>query len=925
MPDPHKLILAGAMVTALLLAASPAHAQVLDAFGDTIGTGRFRQEQGQTIQTNHQPLTDVTHYTEGGPVKLWFHEENAAVTFSMWINDTIYSVKQAFVGENFDPDYTLVEGLPTTDVSNYYRAHLTSGIELVPACHSLRRVGIYPDVDVVYYFGSVGPKMSFIMNPGSSPSDLQLHFTGQDSLHIDLQGHLDIYHKQYFIRLSAAYAYQVNANNTITAVGWTPTYTGGGNDGIVSFDFDTYDTGLPLIFQIGQPPLGGGGGGGDAWRTLLGSQNVAGGDSWGNAAVAAPDGDILIAGSTIDDAFPATLGQSPHQGVWDIYYGRFEYDPSTPTDADLIFTTFYGGSGSEKPQIAHYGSDDVLYVGGWTNTANLVLAPPSDPADGTYWQGALKGTTDGLLLKANPANGFLLRSTYFGGQGDEMFTAVTEDLAGNLYFGGATTTSTGTYSGTCTAVSSGFPLCDPGGSAYQQTTNAGGTDVFLLKLDEDFTMLNSTYYGGTTDDLLYDMAHSFDQAGMNERIICVGRTDGSLPQGDPGDFWLPGISDSTAFIANFQTNGTIAWMTNLHGVYRLEAAIAQEATENLFVMGHTQDTDDIAVPTSNTCSAVTGTISICDPGNGAYQDNTVDRVDEYFAQFNVLTGEMLWSTLHGGSIRENADYTAGFEYEYHPFPIRRFSDLAIDHEEGILYALGIGMQAGDYSLMIGLDHPTLSAYGYYNQPWHPDMGMLQTEVLLKCFDGRRGRIWSSTFGSRLTHMFVNDPEEQQLDKQWRFRGCDWGHSLVLIPGEALYWAGSSGGMNFDDACPSGNALWCEPSLVFGGPELDLSYGFIARMNLDGLSIGQSESASLGESGLTCFPNPSDSWVTLLYNGTTVATRVFIVRDALGKIVLQGSTNSDSRIRFDGLARGLYSVSLLDKTNSVLATTRVLKQ
>ncbi|MBK8341505.1 MAG: hypothetical protein IPK99_16680 [Flavobacteriales bacterium] len=99
-------------------------------------------------------------------------------------------MKQSFVGEDFDPDNTLVEGLPTNDVSNYYRAHLTSGIEQVPACHSLRREGIYPDVDVVYYFGAVGPKMSFIMNPGSTPSDLQLQFTGQDSLGVDLAGQL---------------------------------------------------------------------------------------------------------------------------------------------------------------------------------------------------------------------------------------------------------------------------------------------------------------------------------------------------------------------------------------------------------------------------------------------------------------------------------------------------------------------------------------------------------------------------------------------------------------------------------------------------------------------------------------------------------------------------------------------------------------
>jgi len=365
--NPVKIFTAVGVVTTTLACATSvlASAQLCDAFGDTLGQGCFREEQGQTIDTDHQPLTDVTHYSEGSPVKLWLHDD-AAVTYSMWINDTLYSVKQEFIGENFDPDNTLVEGLQTSDVSNYYRAHLASGITQVPACHSVRREGVFPGIDVVYYFGVVGPKMAFIMHPGSSPADLQLQYSGRDSLDIDLQGHLDIYHKQHFIRLSAAYAYQVNANNTFTPVGWSPAYTGGGNNGVVSFTFDTYDTGLPLIFQIGPPPLGGGGGGGDSWRTLLGSlTGVGAGESWGNAAVAAPDGDILIAGNTIDDTFPANTGAVPHAGVWDMYYGRFEYAPGDPVnDAKRTYTTYYGGSGSEKPQIVHYSSDDVLYAGG---------------------------------------------------------------------------------------------------------------------------------------------------------------------------------------------------------------------------------------------------------------------------------------------------------------------------------------------------------------------------------------------------------------------------------------------------------------------------------------------------------------------------------------------------------------------------------
>lgn len=75
------------------------------------------------------------------------------------------------------------------------------------------------------------------------------------------------------------------------------------------------------------------------------------------------------------------------------------------------------------------------------------------------------------IIKVNPDDGALLRSTYFGGDEDEMVTAVTEDAANNIYLAGATTSSDGDYND-CNSVLTGFPMCDAGIISKRRTVVA---------------------------------------------------------------------------------------------------------------------------------------------------------------------------------------------------------------------------------------------------------------------------------------------------------------------------------------------------------------------------------------------------------------------------------------------------------------------
>lgn len=915
-----RLILA----CSLLFGSSNAEAQILDAWGDTVGAGRYRAEMGQTIDTDGNAVGDLLYYSEGHPVTVWLHE-SPAMTFSFRDQDTIYSVRMDFVGEGVDPGASTTVLTGTADLSNYYLAHTGAGVVDVPAAGALVREEVYPRISVQHYIGAYGPKMAFVMEPGAEPAQIQMLFSGQDSLGIDWQGAVRAYVGERFLRLEEAFAYQV-INGSIVPVSWSPDYDLVPGGAQLHFEFGTFDVDHPLIFQIGPPPpLGAGGGSPQAWRTLLGSATgIGGGESWGNAAVVAPDGDLLIAGNTLDHVFPAINGIVAHAGVWDLYYGRFEHAPGDPlNDAKRVFMTYYGGTGSDKPIVAHYASNDVLWIGGWTNSENAPIKPFADPADGSYWQGALKGDSDGLLLLVDPVQGNVLRSTYLGGEGDEMLTAVTEDVFGNLHWGGATSTSTGTASGTCTAVATGFPLCDPGGTVYHQSANGGGTDLFLVTLDPGFSLLNSTFYGGAADDLLFDLAYyeDPDPSGQKDLVIGVGRTDGNIPQGTPGAFWLPGVADSTGFIITFMVGGALAWTTNLHGLERLEAAVVQPGTNRLLVLGTTHDTESRPVPTADTCGAVNGTLSICDPGGGAYQDDVVEYTDQYFAEFDVLSGQLFWSTTHGGSVREDADDSALLEYDmrqYHPFLIRRFCDLVMD-DEGTLFALGIAMQTGDTALAPNIDHPTLAAFGFYNQPWRTDAGRLQTDVLLSCFDAQRQRVWATTFGAHYVRI-----ADYLADKGWRPVACDWGHSLALVPGEALYWAGSSGGVAFDEACPYPGVSWCEPSLMFGDPG-DVSHGFVARMNLQDISIGLPEVTCTAPVGLSCYPNPAIDHIHLAEADRPLAHTMIDLFDGQGRLVLRSRTDAQGGLSLPSTGQGLYTAVHWGAPSSQAASVRFVKR
>jgi hypothetical protein len=160
-------------------------------------------------------------------------------------------------------------------------------------------------------------------------------------------------------------------------------------------------------------------------------------------------------------------------------------------------------------------------------------------------------------------------STYLGGSGDDLGWGVGVDAAGNAFVAGSTN-------------SVNFPTT-PG--AFR-TTNAGGYDVFVTKLNPTGSgLVFSTYLGGSGDDVARGIAvDSFGNAyvtgytGSSNFPTTAGAFQTALAGGVPYD----------AFVTKLGGSGLLSYSTYLGGTSDDKAfAIAVDASGNAYVTGNT--------------------------------------------------------------------------------------------------------------------------------------------------------------------------------------------------------------------------------------------------------------------------------------------------------------------------------------------------
>jgi hypothetical protein len=377
-----------------------------------------------------------------------------------------------------------------------------------------------------------------------------------------------------------------------------------------------------------------------------------------------PDGDVYVTGRTSSPDFPleGALQDSLGGGSWDGFVTRFTSDGS-----QLVYSTYFGGSGADNGYGIKIGPDGSAYVTGPTESADFPTMDPLQPD--------LSGSSDAFALKLPPDGSSLVYSTYLGGSGTERGRDLAVDGQGRAHICGTTSSADfpvvsayqpdygggegdafacrlsasggsldyATYLGgssveygegihvdgegaaylTGSTASQDFPVVD----AFQDAYGGGDSDGFVAKLEGGGDQVDfSGYLGGSGGDGGQNIAATTDGS-----FFVTGFTDsGDFPLQNPYQDALLGPSD--AFLSGLSSSGaTLVFSTYMGGSADDQGRdLAVSGTGNVHVVGYTSSDD---FPTAN-----------------AYQPDYAGGGNDVFTLEMPPDGSsMIYSTYLGGS------------------------------------------------------------------------------------------------------------------------------------------------------------------------------------------------------------------------------------------------------------------------------------
>ena len=156
--------------------------------------------------------------------------------------------------------------------------------------------------------------------------------------------------------------------------------------------------------------------------------------------------------------------------------------PQMDYPEEAYFGSYLGGSGNDwvydlalsgEGDILDRNDDRAVWIAGWTASSNFPTYPGVT---------SLSGPSDAFVTRMERGAIYVAPtfSAYIGGSDEDGAQAIATDASGNAYVAGWTRSSNFATAGT----------------PYDATHN-GCMDAFVLKLDEDGTLLYSTYLGGS--------------------------------------------------------------------------------------------------------------------------------------------------------------------------------------------------------------------------------------------------------------------------------------------------------------------------------------------------------------------------------------------------------------------------------------------
>ena len=265
-------------------------------------------------------------------------------------------------------------------------------------------------------------------------------------------------------------------------------------------------------------------------------------DASGELVLETPDGELRqrrpVLYQDVDGVRRVVPGRYALRGRSEVGFEVGAYDPSKALVIDpvLMYSSYLGGAGDDVATDIAIDAAGMIYVTGWTSSANFPIRNTISPAPVPDFFNPRFGSRgqDVFVTKIDPTQSgaaSLVYSTYIGGADNEEARAIAVDAAGNAYIAGWTVS----FQHASLPPGAAFPVTAGAFQSALKLPHFGvPSDGFIAKLNsQGNALLYSTYFGGGGVDVIDDLA--VDAGG---RVFVTGQTE-SLRAGPLGQSPLP--------------------------------------------------------------------------------------------------------------------------------------------------------------------------------------------------------------------------------------------------------------------------------------------------------------------------------------------------------------------------------------------------
>jgi len=299
----------------------------------------------------------------------------------------------------------------------------------------------------------------------------------------------------------------------------------------------------------------------------------------------------------LDITFNVHQFNSDNQGNYEVTFkAKQNFDRSRKIIIDplvCIFSTFFGGGGLENPTA---GADTIEKDMIVDEEGNIIIAGRSSSIDyptSLPYQSTMNGVFDAVITKLTPDGKTLLFSTYIGGNQHDWVNCLALDSDGNIAMVGVTE-------------SPNFPMLNAIQDTYTGGTTDEPTDIFIAKLNEDGSLIFSTYWGGSSPEGASGIV--FDSNG---NIIICGNSGSS-------DYFTKNAYQDTVnstdkcdiVITKFSGDGQSVIFSTYYGGdgYDIGREVIVDSNNNIIITGTVQGTN---FPTINAYQTEVTGFSAC--------------------------------------------------------------------------------------------------------------------------------------------------------------------------------------------------------------------------------------------------------------------------------------------------------------------------